>query len=459
MTWTVGQTLQGSNYTIEKVLGEGSFGITYLARNENNQRVVIKTLSDRTQQQPDFDNLHQDFLNDALRLARCSHPHIVRVEELIQEGTLCCMVMEYVEGEDLASRVHKDGILTEDEALQYIEQIGAGLIAVHDRGLLHRDVKPQNILLRSPQAALDQGGVEWRSSQAALDQRGVEWRSSQALLDQEGVEAVLIDFSIAREVVSDCFAPIELYETETKLGVYTDVYGLAATLYTILTGELPVAAPARADRTPLIAPQQLNPEISDRINQAILQGMAFQPHERPQSIQEWLELLYNEPVTSPQVLTSSSSHYSPRETVLSQNFPWGLLAGIFLGCCWIGFGLTQIVAPNWVWPLVLTCALVPQIARYAIAIFGSLAATILAFDLIVEPSSNTLSKLPLLATAISLSEMAVWYSALAIIFCAFSTSVWQQLKIFLNKFHAFLILGVTSWLGIGLGRLLGSMFN
>ncbi|HBE49899.1 MAG TPA: serine/threonine protein kinase, partial [Cyanobacteria bacterium UBA11369] len=76
MNWTVGQKLQASNYRIEQVLGEDSFGITYLARNEKNRRVVIKTLSDRAQQRPDFDKLHQDFLNDALRLARCTHPHI-----------------------------------------------------------------------------------------------------------------------------------------------------------------------------------------------------------------------------------------------------------------------------------------------------------------------------------------------------------------------------------------------
>jgi serine/threonine protein kinase len=273
------------------------------------------------------------------------------------------------------------------------------------------------------------------------------------------VEAVLIDFSIAREVGSDCFAPIEQYEKETKLGVYTDVYGLAATLYAILTGELPVAAPARAENTPLIAPKQLNPDISDRINQAILQGMAFQPHERPQSIQEWLQLLYKYPVTSPQSSTSTTRQQSPTKTVFSQDFPWGLLAGVLLSCGWIGFALAQIMAPGWVWSLVLACALIPQISGYAIAIFGSLAAGVLALNLIVEPSSKTLSNLPLLATAVSLSEMAVWYSALGIIYCAFSTSFLQQLKTLFSKFNAVLILTVTSWLGIGLGRLLGFMFE
>lgn len=431
MSWTVGQKLQGSNYRIEKVLGEGSVGITYLARNENNRRVAIKTLSDRTQQRLDFDNLHQDFLDDALRLARCTHPHIVRVEELIQDGALYCMVMEYIEGEDLASWVDNQGIVTEAEALQFIEQIGAGLIAIHDLGLLHLDVKPENIILRSPQAPLNMGSVE----------------------------AVLINFSMVGDVGADCFAPIEQYETETKPGVYTDVYGLAATLYAILTGELPVAAPARAENTPLVAPKQLNLEISDRLNQAILQGMAFQPNERPQSIQQWLQLLYNDRVTYPQSSTSLTQQQSPPKTVLSTEFPWLLLVGVLLTCGWIGLALAQIMAPNWVWSLVLACALIPQIAGYAIAIFGSVAAALLALTVVIEPSSKTLSNFPLLATAVSLSEMAVWYSVLAIIFCAFSTSVLRQLKTFFNKFHAFLILTVTSWLGIGLGRLLNLMFQ
>ncbi len=424
MNWAVGQKLQGSNYRIEKVLGEGSVGITYLARNENNRRVVIKTLSDRAQQRPDFDQLQAEFLNDALRLARCTHPHIARVEELIEEGGLCCMVMEYIEGEDLARSLENQGILPEDEALRYIEQIGAGLIAVHDLGLLHGNVKPQNIILRSGKSV-----------------------------------SVLINFTIAREVESDCFAPIEQYEVKTKLGIYTDVYGLAATLYAILTGELPVTAAARAENVPLVAPKQLNPDISDRTNQAILQGMAFQPHERPQSITEWLQLLYNNPVTYPEYSTPAPRQHSPRKTALSPEFPWGLLAGVLLSCGWIGFALAQIMAPNWVWSLVLAGALIPQIAGYAIAIFASLAAAVLALNLIIEPSTQTLSNLPILATAISLSEMAVWYSALAIIFCAFSNSVIKQLNTLFSKFQALLILAVTSWLGLGLGRLLGFMFQ
>lgn len=114
--------------------------------------------------------------------------------------------------------------------------------------------------------------------------------------------AVLIDFGIAREftpnltqthtqALSDGFAPIEQYDWRAKRGAYTDVYALAATLYSMLTGEIPAPSPVRAFGTPLQPPQQLNPQISDRVNQAILKGMEMKPEERPQSVAEWLTIL------------------------------------------------------------------------------------------------------------------------------------------------------------------------
>ncbi|HEY9601560.1 MAG TPA: protein kinase, partial [Allocoleopsis sp.] len=124
MAWASGQKLQGGKYTIEQELGEGGFGITYRARDNNGRKVAIKTLNKTVQSRPDFAKFQQDFLNEALRLARCSHPHIVRVDEVIQEGQLWCIVMEYIDGEDLASRIENKGALQEAEALRYIQQIG-----------------------------------------------------------------------------------------------------------------------------------------------------------------------------------------------------------------------------------------------------------------------------------------------------------------------------------------------
>ncbi len=203
----------------------------------------------------------------AIKLAICTHPHIVRIYEVIQEGTLWCMVMEYIDGEDLANLVENQGALSEVNALRYIQQIGEALTVVHNNGLLHRDIKPQNIMLRYGNS-----------------------------------EAVLIDFGIAREfspnltkthtqILSDGFARIEQYHKRAKRGAYSDVYALAATLYAILTGEAPTMSPVRAIGTPLLEPKEINSSISEKVNQAIIKGMEVKASDRPQSIEEWLSLL------------------------------------------------------------------------------------------------------------------------------------------------------------------------
>lgn len=272
MAWETGKHLRGSQYIIEKVLGQGGFGITYLAKDDRENRVVIKTPNDDLLDEPDFANFQEHFVREALSLAKCSHPHIVQIKDVFQERSLWCMVMEYIEGEDLDSWVRKQGALSESEALTYIQQIGAALTVVHKNNLLHRDVKPSNIMLRADKA-----------------------------------EAVLIDFGIARNftpnltqthtpLATDHFAPIEQYYTKAKRGSFTDVYALAATLYVLLTRELPPTALDRDywienfSQELLIPPQQLNPRISNRVNQAILKGMAIKPDDRPQSVRDWLRL-------------------------------------------------------------------------------------------------------------------------------------------------------------------------
>src|SRR5919199_3521648 len=117
MAWSSGQKLQSGKYTLEQVLGKGSFGITYRARDNNGQIFVIKTLNDDVQRRPDFVKLQQDFIHEVISFGACTHPHLVALDSLFPQGMLWCVVMEYINGENLAHRVEKQGVMPESEAL------------------------------------------------------------------------------------------------------------------------------------------------------------------------------------------------------------------------------------------------------------------------------------------------------------------------------------------------------
>lgn len=267
MTPFVGKPLQYGKYTLEQELGRGGFGVTYKATHHwLDQVVVIKTLNDGLRQDANFANFQRNFQAEAKRLAMCSHPGIVRVNDFFIEDGLPYMVMDYIPGRTLAQIVFPNHPLPEPVAIDYIRQVGAALNAVHDLGLLHRDVKPQNLILH------------------------------------EGTgRVVLIDFGTAREfspgltqthtsMISEGYAPIEQYLPQAQRTAAIDVYGLAATLYALLTAQIPIASILR-DRQALPAPRDLKPDLSPAINQAVLHGMAIEPHQRPSTIDEWLALL------------------------------------------------------------------------------------------------------------------------------------------------------------------------
>jgi eukaryotic-like serine/threonine-protein kinase len=268
MQWQPGHKLKNRPYEIEQVLGKGGFGITYkVLEPRTNKRFSLKTLNYECQQQPDFEQLQQKFINETIALASCRHSNIVRVyPQMFQERGLWCMVMEYIEGQDLNSYVATNGRFSETDAIELITKVGNAVSYVHQQGLLHRDIKPANILLRKSDLA-----------------------------------PILIDFGLAREytsgtirsmsnVVTECFAPIEQYENRGDFGAWTDVYALAATLYYLVTKEFPIPSRFRV-HAPLPSPQQHNPKISDELNRAIIKGMELQPGDRPRSVENWVDLL------------------------------------------------------------------------------------------------------------------------------------------------------------------------
>ena len=154
MVWYPGERLFGDRYIIERKLGEGGIGVTYLVKNQRRELLVIKTLRDEILNSPNWipyrNRFKQDFCQEATKLSLCRHPHIVKVDNFFNEDGLPCIVMEYIEGEDLGKQlITRKGGFLEAEALIYIQQIASALTFVHEKGLLHRDLKPGNIMMRA----------------------------------------------------------------------------------------------------------------------------------------------------------------------------------------------------------------------------------------------------------------------------------------------------------------------
>lgn len=275
MFWQDGQLIYNGKYKIEKYLGGGGFAITYQAMHTKlNRRVVIKTPNISVQRDPDYPKYVERFKKEAQMLAMCctdSHPHIVQVFDFFEEDGRYCLEMQYIAGESLWEYVLRQGKLPETEAIKYISQIGLALVDVHKKGVLHLDVTPPNIMLN-----FNSGIPNSR-------------------------KAVLIDFGIAGDVSppstlsrsfgSKAFAPYEL----TRRGIRhptVDVYCLAGSLYYAITGQRPTNSFDRKyEQEKLVPPKQLVSSLSDAVNQAILQGMALEAKDRPQTMEKWLNLL------------------------------------------------------------------------------------------------------------------------------------------------------------------------
>jgi serine/threonine protein kinase len=274
MVFNPGQKISNGQYTIERELGTGGLGITYLAKDIDEKEWAIKTLK-VSQNHSNFEHLQNQFIDEGKILSRFKHHfHIVKYEGFVVEGDLWCMVMEYVEGKSLDKIIREEGVLDEKLAIDYIQQIADALEEVHKQNHLHRDVKPENIMKRN-----------------------------------HGNEVVLIDFGIARELLSplttaytDGYSPIEQYISKLPKGKYTDVYALAATLYVLLTGyttgrthlvkSLDRDLEIKKNKPdPLKNPNKINQNISLWVSNAIMKGMSVNHEDRPQNVTEWLKLL------------------------------------------------------------------------------------------------------------------------------------------------------------------------
>jgi hypothetical protein len=276
-------------YVLERVLGQGGFGITYLARDTNlDQTVAIKeylptdvalrradsTVRPRTDGQGERYRTGLDrFIREARTLARFDHPNIVRVLSVFEFNNTAYMVMRFEEGENFAALLERRRTLPEAELWPVLLPILDGLELVHGAGFIHRDIKPDNIHIRTD--------------------------GTPVLLDFGSARRATGNGGMLTILVAPGYAPFEqYYSTGENQGAWTDVYGLGATCYRAISGVPPLDAIARSKGVLGSTQEVLLPaskiaagRYSVRLLQGIDHALAFAEKDRPQSIAEWRQEL------------------------------------------------------------------------------------------------------------------------------------------------------------------------
>lgn len=310
-----GTTLCDGKYTIEAKIGKGGFGITYKAiQNGLNRVVCIKeyfpagkctratkknTVFVQGTSEQVFEKYRQAFVREAKMLATLHHPNIVEVLDVFDENNTSYMVMTFVKGKSLQQIVEVRGKLPYPETVNYIAQITNAVGYIHDHHILHRDIKPDNIMITAD------------------------------------FKAILIDFGSAREFEQDKtqvhtsmlthgYAPTEQYTANSRKGSYTDIYAIGATFYFVLTGQVPMESAARLTEQ-MPSPKDLVPEIPEEANRTILKAMQLKAENRHQTVHEFMDDIRN---VKPSVLVDETIGGSPQQPTSKRT--WYIISA--LGC-------------------------------------------------------------------------------------------------------------------------------
>lgn len=258
MTRLVGSTLN-HRYEIAEKLGEGGMAIVYRAKDLIlGRRVALKVLRPQFAADTDF---VERFRREAQAAASLSHPNVVNIFDVGTDGEVHYIVMEYVEGRNLKQILRRDGPLPLASVLSIGKDVCRALEAAHRQGLIHRDIKPHNILLTNDfQVKVTDFGIARAASTATLTQTGTVIGSVHYLSPEQA--------------------------TGGQVGVYSDIYAVGVLLYELLTGRVPfdgespvaVALKHLHDQPPSLRAKA--PDVPEEVERIILRAMAKEPSER-----------------------------------------------------------------------------------------------------------------------------------------------------------------------------------
>ena len=284
-----GTKLMHGQYTIESFLNAGGFGITYLAKDSLDRKVVIKEcfpgafcrrsryiVQARSRaHQNELKSIVRLFVQEARSLAKLDHPNIVGVHQVFEDNDTAYMALDFVTGRDLLDTIDDPNHgLTPTQIKSILKEILGAVGFIHDQGILHRDISPDNILI------------------------------------DDNFNPVLIDFGAAREeatkqsrvlsalrVVKDGYSPQEFYISGSEQSPSSDLYALSASFYHLIDGDTPpnsqarLAAIASGDADPYKPLAGRNSDYDQPFLEALDKALAVLPKDRVQSAAEWLEMM------------------------------------------------------------------------------------------------------------------------------------------------------------------------
>ncbi len=278
-------TILNGKYVVGNSLGEGGFGITYMGLDKQLQmRVAIKeyyplgnanrnnsqsnNVYTSTQSQTDqYDKGKERFMREAQSVAQFSGAQgVVNVKNYFEENNTAYIIMEYLEGENLLQHINRHGNFAADKLFRLMLPMMKSLREIHNKGVIHRDISPDNIIIHNDTLTLtDFGSARYYSNRS----------NEMSVMLKQG------------------YAPEEQYRSTGNQGTWTDVYGLCATIYKCITGVTPQNGLDRAHVDQLKLPSELGANISKPLEAVLMYGMAVYHNDRCRDMNELMEMTQN----------------------------------------------------------------------------------------------------------------------------------------------------------------------